>query len=864
MPTVSTEIPEAGAIIFRFTDIDAIEADLKLTMWREIDVAYDGDLIDYIPFKKGQADPNRHYTTGFPTGADDPRLKLYRPNVEFVINSRVITTNPEYSKKIEKYFGQALIDGISFSIYDTNIDADVISFSAPQKPDAKVVFADNPYDRLFSRYIKPQREMSVYCAWYIRKVETTKWKLRTVQELMNAIDGGDVRWDHPKKDNPYLTLLAGGNKETNRETIWNLKFSNIAMTGLGKTPARPVTNKDDPSSYYMPFFNNNIDPLCAATKRGFPPISALPYSSTPIAGSKVGIDVIPIVDDWSYLDTASGTRRGVWRRHISLGEWLKNGFDFAFGVDKYNFVCEDSLMSFIGAKLMTPNAPPMGTGYTSVLGGYPFSTPAGDIAPPNNEKNFVNAHWDIPLEKMMLIPQCLFGLYDEILPPSADGIPLLQKHWGNQHSSLWDVILEVCYSLGWVPSVQTVDGAKPILIRFLSRRTLQGNKFTTIVPDSASPQQFPESEMGIEVTRQETFKNDVQDDGDYDDWFAYHTDSKVSYGDKLRVRFANPYTFPVKAQKPAQMTMSMTLGADMNGGVLAGFAFAASIHWYSTGMPHVAAAHQREAEATERFPMTTPLIYCKNSGIYPACYTDQNVIDYATALGRPASGYAFRPVLLMDDALLPLADGSFGREWVVWRQGLAELYASLYVRAQIKYTETFPTCTEFTNVETGETDFDQKDIYFLHDIFDDEFFVWSFKENWEEIKTTLEQFQTKALPRSVLPEDFGGSVTDVPDEPPVITPNADPAEPICGHGLNMIFSVAFLGQLCSIGMTIDGVAVAAIAGQSFGGTTPIFVTIDPCTMAIGIHIICLTVVPCDIRIAPVTQCWNYIVNHFCC
>jgi hypothetical protein len=98
--------------------------------------------------------------------------------------------------------------------------------------------------------------------------------------------------------------------------------------------------------------------------------------------------------------------------------------------------------------------------------------------------------------------------------------------------------------------------------------------------------------------------------------------------------------------------------------------------------------------------------------------------------------------------------------------------------------------------------------------------------------------------------------------PPVITPPSF-AEPLCGW-VNFIFGVSFSGTVCSAICMIDGVPFGAIVGPNSGNITPVFVSFAACALTIGVHTICVTVIPCDTSVAAVTNCWTFNVNHNCC
>jgi hypothetical protein len=741
MVAAQFDIPVRNALVFVSTPVWTPEAEARFTFWRALDSDNENDrlLMGGAP-KSGQG-----YVNGI---------------INF--NDRVLTTLPTYSKKVEGYFGQALIDSFNLDIYDTPFDDDIVSLGGGIRGTLK--FAFNPYDRLFSKYIKPTRETVVFCKWEARKHGDTDWKLRAVGELQNAIDGGDVRWDHPDTKNPYLTRSYGTNKESNRETIWSLSLSHPAQTALGKIPARPTTNPNGTDSFYMPFYNTN--PTQAAIDKGA--VSALPYMSVlPGDPSPVAPKFVQIVDDFRYTDSVGATRRALWRRHISLSMFLKAVFDFAF-IDEnsqpsYLFTCEDSPIEFLGALLKTPTTlPPNGGTFVT-----PYQTEIDRFPDAGEQFRVINGHWDAPLAKQILLPQCLWGLYDEIACPAGDGIPLPTEHWGREHRSVWETILEICYSCGWEPSVKALKRIKPsdpkVHIHFRAKtEEFSGDKFTFVVPKDAAPQQFPESESGISIQRRATFKNALESDGEFDDWGSYKADGKTP-GALYKDRTINQMVTPEGVEKPALIKMSMVFGADNSGAFIAGFAASSPrIHWYSTGYPNIDAAHVSECEKTERFPMFTPLVYAEHPAIPP--------VTAPTISGADIPVY-FRPVVMGRFKV----NGVY-HNFSTWRKLLSAFYAMYYVRADVRYKITVPTITEFTSAnnarDKGEIDFDQKELYKLVDIFDDEYFLRGYEEEWNDTQTTLELYKTRSLPRTELINNDGSGINSVDyhfPPPPVVT-----------------------------------------------------------------------------------------------
>jgi hypothetical protein len=114
------------------------------------------------------------------------------------------------------------------------------------------------------------------------------------------------------------------------------------------------------------------------------------------------------------------------------------------------------------------------------------------------------------------------------------------------------------------------------------------------------------------------------------------------------------------------------------------------------------------------------------------------------------------------------------------------------------------------------------------------------------------------MPLIVLPPE------EPPESPPVVKPPVvNPAEPLCGL-ITFVFGVKYKGCISRIEAKIDGIPYQNITGWDNSGTNfvacPLFV--DTTKLINGIHLICVTIYPCD-GSSPVTDCWTFNVSNPC-
>lgn len=746
--------PLTGQLVVEFSDLgnDTVnpmrtpEGLMRITLWRALE-ATDAALFGLKNFQvaKGNGD-------------------VITSQIYIKAHPRIIMRRPKEGKKKERYFGQPLFDGFDMEMYNTPYQEDILECWT-QTPDvtgkrfAEATVKPIEGSGFLDRYLRTQRKQDVYCMMEFMQWDEDDYKVVQVGLMQESYQGTEKRWDHPLTKNPYLD--RGTNKEFYAERIYTYRFGSVPLLALGNCPARPTTDPTNTTSWYMPFYN--------PTGQN----SALPYDYIGAYPMTVATPPTPAVrqgvSNYNYTNNAAVVRKALWRRHINVRKALKAVFDFSFGENtptelKYIFECDDGLMLLHGGKLSS--CEPVGVGVTGV-----------PSCIPEYELKTVNFGFDANVEKWLLLPQCLWGLYDEI--PAAVGddiVPVPPKHWGNAYESAWEWIVELCYMVGLVPKSR-VGGTReaPVQrIRFIQKDKHELEKFTTIVPNKEPKKEiFPESEEGISVERRQSFKNPATDDGDFQDIGAYKVRSAGGIGVSgwtfpggyYKSPQLNPFVVPATSQNPAgPLTLSLVMGGDSC------YVFSLgkeSILWCSTGRDESPATTTWDGttldsicKRTENYPMFSPLVF-NNYG-----WTDA-LLD--TVLADSKISVEFRPVV--GGTWIVPSTGQYDPYSRSMRELSARFYAARYVRPDFKRTEEYGTCTQFRNITTGKNHWSNLEIDYLHDIFTDEYYVHAFTRDWDRFVTSVEYLSDGI--------QTGHRSIDEKDEQPMYTPSVpNPPNPI--------------------------------------------------------------------------------------
>lgn len=627
------------------------------------------------------------------------RISLYRARVvtardgrpidppgDYVVNLRnsVIAGMPVISEKTESFFGEALVDGFEFKIYDSTNPADVVSTGAANAGESgsyPIILAPQNNYKLFTTWIRPKREADVYCRIEIKENGQTDFEEMVTGVLKGAVSGDDVFLEHEQDHNIRLNTTT--NREYNTERVWSLKFAPVQMNGLTKVPVRPTA-----MTFWDP--RGELGPVT----------TALPYDTF------ANITIEQGVFSFRYKNTLTQNVYARWNRHINANKWLTMLWDEAFGEDKWVFECEDSPMEFQIASLNEDLR---------------TVTPTGQWLTPNVGPNATPEQW-------VLLPQALWGFHDNFPGQvilgygTVEPVPNIKEHWKARFRSSWETVIEFCYHYGWLPLIDWDRSASPPKVKITFKdRTRFETSFDTLVPVTSSPEAFYEAETGIAIERLETFLNQRDDQGWCDDWFAMRGPAAsdalrdgLDTTDVVTKPQSNAYVVPGTAQKPAKLETLMIFGGHSTASVThpsgAGYQLMV-VGWYNMSLPNYSQSVNRAAgdakpeiefrDTTENWPSLTPLMA---SGA---------AADPAVAPGNMM--YLFGPVMLgrfrytKSDGTTAYAGVDMtaytgqpdaGKGCTSFRQLLARFYAPWFVRIDSKYKRKYATITQFTNPDT--------------------------------------------------------------------------------------------------------------------------------------------------------------------
>jgi hypothetical protein len=571
------------------------------------------------------------------------------------VREGVIVEYPTIVEKAERFLGEMLLDGFDFKLYDSTNPADIID--ADGHP---IVLAPQNNYKLFTTWMRPLREVDLYCRIEIRENGNADFEEMVTGVLKTAVTGQDITLEHEQDHNQYLNDQT--NREINTERVFAMKFIPIQMNGLARVP-RAMT-KNVGSGYDVNFWTatNGVTP-------DYPPEAdgAAMLVVPCVAGDNTGTP-------FTYTNLSGQVVNARWNRHISVYEWLKLAFNEAYGEDKWVFTCDDSPFEFAMCGLKEDM-----TGIDTLL--------QAAFVRPNFGPNQ-------PVEKWWLLPLALWGLHDDL----ADGEephPFLENSWQKRFRSFWEQMQELCLCAGYMPLIDWDRSTTPakVVIHFQDR-TKFTRSYTTQVPYESSPEAFYESELGVAVERMKLFMNADEQQGWMDDWFAMRMGNGIN--DTVTRPQANSYTVPATAQKPASLQITLTMGGITNGGHIVDDGALSHLHigWYSMSLPGYSdpfeAVRITRPRTTENWPTTTPLM---SLGLL------------AHALD-PTLGVNHRPVLfgpvIKGRFAFTKTDGSTSNHICVsFRQLLARFYATWFVRSDAKSRRKYGTITQFTNPSNG-------------------------------------------------------------------------------------------------------------------------------------------------------------------
>lgn len=695
-------------IAFRFTDIVAPEGTLRITMWRPVQYGQSATYIDFPELPVLSTAPT--YSTQSTTvwvGGEKKQLDAYThlwshtPQAyTFVIDHTVLAKLPVYRKQVERWFSEATIDDFDLDLYDTPTMRDLIEQPAGLELGGKYLgapaLAGDINRRLFTSFMKPADDIDLYCKIELLEKGATQWKTVVTGKAQNAIEGENRRLYH-RLDAIYLNRLT--NREYDAELFWNVKFVHLALAGLAAVPAE-ASAADDGSSYYLPFFNY------------------------PIFGSQPGpypferqgnFTIWQQVAEEAYVANDNTLRHWIWPRHINGALLIKTILGAAYGTTNFEFECDDSEFTFTGARLS-----------------WDQQSITDDIdATYERTPNLADGQ---PVKNWLLLPMCLFGYWDSILPNifGNDPVPIPKALWYKRFQTAWEIILEIAYLNGWVVKCDIGNGDKVKVA--MRRRRGSGRLFTTIVPHEDKHTAFPESESGISVGRFESFQNAIANRGFFDDWYASKIKNVNGTIDVVQNTSsnpqANPYVVPATAQNPAKYLESLCFG-DESGrpGVVKPGLWEYAVGWYGTyalgsgvfGGSTIYGALACDSGKTSLlhvdsrtsvdFPMLAPLIY-HGSGI-----GDPDVpADAIPVMFKPVLRGYFMHVTKAGDEIKVTADS--------YRQLLARFYSLYFVKSDRKIARKYSTITQFedvsgtpqTNSNYGTMSFDNIDLFFETEI----------------------------------------------------------------------------------------------------------------------------------------------------
>lgn len=832
MSVINLEPRETGQLKIVFDDIEFPGGLLRVTFWRDLDIKYD----DWIFHKPGTDLPiSLGYTLesidGVPTIV--ARVAITAKTIEVKMRD-IFSSLPYYHKKKEKYFKQALVDGFDFSFYDTESVANILSVKNEVNP---ISFLPNPNGKFMRSLLRPSgwksaplsslntsEKLDVYCKLEVQEAQSNKYRLLTTGILQSSAEGSDKAIVRPRQSKPFLTPEEPA---TDSHRIWTIHFANAVAVGPSKVKVKPTTDPSDSTRYFMPFLGDNKTP-------------ALPWVTIPKVGR-----ITQMADDILYPDTAPGVGtygHAQWRRHIPAGLFFKNLFDYIYGKEKYSFTADASYVKLTAAKLIWDETRILGANpQPQIQVGRSGQVILSDLSNPEN--------W-------LLLPQCLFGLYEDptnIALQNGDNIvPFPKQDWSTVYESIWEVILELCYFLGLIPKVTIDRDTGFATIIFRARDKVEPNTYYIPAPIKSDTVVYPEAEFGVQIKRRDTFPNADTASKEFQDWYGFQADDNLPSIGVLKDPYPNPYTVPATAEKPATMETSLCFGADR-----CAFFGNPSIWWYSMGFPGAFGVNEAEAaRRAENFPMFSPLIYSNFFGFLPK----KGIIHGSLAGDLP---FAFAPIV---GGIIPGQNGGLGYNAKTVPEMMATLNGRFFIRTDEKIKLQLPSFTRFIDGTKdsptyGKFSFEFCDIDYQVPYLGETWITWAFGFDFNSGRADLELVGLTPIDQQKRDQQYGTTVNP-PDVPPVVTPPSD-VEPLCGEH-TITFGVDFEGTICDVSATIDGASVDATLVEQGDFVVAVDVKIDACLLTVGLHTICVTVTPCDTRIAPVTDCWDFIVNHRCC
>ena len=658
-----------GSIAFVFDVVTPEDDILRYTIWR---VLTNAQVLAWFPQSMNQ------------DGSADVTY------VTVQCNPGLIVARGSAGWKLERYWGEMSIDDFSFELYDAPSIGWFQSVSTvgtnihPQN--LKMSLSESLEDRLFTKYIKPPDDdptlpNQVFCSIEFKPARSTVFTMMVQGQMKEAVKGSDKRWKHPKQK-PLLDYAT--NLPFDAERTWLLQFAPSSLAGLSKLASAPSIIKPiaghgtqgDLTKFYLPFY----DPHSAN--------SHLPYE---ILNGNLTI-VQKCADVWGM--TNSGNKiLGEWKRHISLGMLVGNMLNAAVGSGNWDVQADDSPMEFQWGI--------MNTGGNLIDEGNIEEGQYVVINPQISDSN-------VMAEKMLLIPVCLFDLY-ELLSPSVNiPHPRVDNSWPKRYQAAIQVVYELSYILGYDLLNRVSDGK--LHLKLVSRLNHNQPSFSTPTPINATPTAYPASEAGIKGTRSSTFRHarDLASDGvpygNVDDWFAQRA-SDTPNSIALYPQ-ANGYCIPATAPNPAELLTSLALMGPASGldpSVAGGGADTRpGLGWYSLSLadtpdissPYYTLLAPKDVDWVERaenFPTLAPLVpmngNVENGG---------SIIVPQSGAPDPTKQFTlFAPAIRMrftykasDGTMQTVTSNSL-------RQNTSRFYSLFYVRSLLEYQCTYPGINRF-------------------------------------------------------------------------------------------------------------------------------------------------------------------------